>query len=227
MRAVRAGRLRILGAAVLGAASAIALVATTPTGADPGEPADLDDIAAIPGTIRTLRARFVQRRRLELFAEELVSRGGFYFKRPDRFRWDVEEPVRASMIVTDGRILTTDGEGAHAHAVPLPVSAREIAGLLTGSVEILRGLFAVEGRPSAAGGDDERLVLRPLEPALARTVRAVTLDLAPREKYVRRIVLDEQSGDRMEIRFDDVEINGELPDELFTFEQKGTAGNDD
>ena len=88
--------------------------------------------------------------------------------------------------------------------------------MLTGSVEVLRGLFDVQG--SAPTETGERLELRPLQPALARTVQAVTLDLAPREKYVQRIVLHEPSGDRTEISFDDVEINGSLSDALFTFE---------
>lgn len=203
-------RVKLLGTVVLLVASA--------TAAAPSDlaRAEFDEIAAIQGNIQTLRARFVQRRTLELFAEELVSRGGFYFKRPDRFRWDVDEPIRVSMIVTDGRILTKDGDGTHAHAVPLPVSAKEIAGLLTGSIEILRGLFDVQELAPIDGG--ERLELRPLQPTLARTVRAVTLDLAPREKYVRRIVLHEASGDRIDISFDDVEVNVSLSDGVFTFE---------
>jgi outer membrane lipoprotein-sorting protein len=184
--------------------------------------AALDEIAAIQRDIQTLRARFVQRRRLELFAEELVSRGEFYFKRPDRFRWDVDEPLRASMVVADGKILTSDGDGTQAHAAPLPVSATDIAGLLTGSVDVLRGLFEVRVLAPAAGG--ERLELRPREPALARTMRLVTLELAPREKYVQRMALEEASGDRIEITFDDVQVNGVLPDALFTLEQDQAGG---
>jgi outer membrane lipoprotein carrier protein len=180
-------------------------------------PTDLEEIAAIQRQIQTLRARFVQRRTIELFAEELVSRGEFYFKRPDRFRWDLDEPFRASMVLADGKIITTDGDGTQAHAAPLPVSATDIAGLLTGSVDVLRGLFEVQVLAPAAGG--ERLELRPLKPALARTVRLVTLELAPREKFVQRMVLEEASGDRIEITFDDAQVNGVLSDALFTLEQ--------
>ena len=209
MRIAPPNRMRTLGIALL-------FVGGAAVAAADGGSTDLDRIAAAQGSIRTLRARFVQRRSLELFAEELVSRGRFYFKRPDRFRWDVDEPIRVSMMVADGRILTKDGDAPQAHAVPLPVSAQEIAGLLTGSVEILRGLFDVQrSAPTTAG---ERLELRPLQPALARTVQAVTLDLAPRENYVQRIVLHEPSGDRTEITFEDVEVNGSLSDGLFTFE---------
>ncbi len=189
---------------------ALAVTAAERTGAD------LDEIAAIQGNIETLSARFVQRRSLELFAEELVSRGGFYFKRPDRFRWDVEEPFRTSMVVAAGKIVTRDADGTQAHAIPLPVSATEITGLLTGSIDALRALFDVHVLPAAGGG--ERLELRPLQPTLARIVRTVTLDLAPREKYVRRMLLHEASGDRIEITFDDVRINAPLSDALFALE---------
>jgi outer membrane lipoprotein carrier protein len=202
--------LGIVGVVAMLAAAATSVTAAERTGAD------LDQIAAIQANIQTLSARFVQRRSLELFAEELVSRGGFYFKRPDRFRWDVDEPFRTSMVVAAGTIVTRDADGTQAHAIPLPVSATEIAGLLTGSVAVLRGLFDVHVLTPAGGG--ERLELQPLQPTLARTVRAVTLDLAPREKYVRRIVLQEASGDRIEITFDDVQINGALSDALFALE---------
>jgi outer membrane lipoprotein carrier protein len=210
--------------AVVRAAGIVTLLLTAAATAAAAEraPADLEEIAAIQRKIQTLRARFVQRRRVELFAEELVSRGGFYFKRPDRFRWDVDEPFRASMILADGKILTTDGDGTQAHAAPLPVSATDIAGLLTGSVDVLRGLFEVQMPPSAGG--QERLELRPLKPALARTVRLVTLELAPQEKYVQRMVLEEASGDRIEITFDDVQVNAVLPDALFTLEQDEAGG---
>jgi len=46
----------------------------------------------------------------------------------------------------------------------------------------------------------------------------VTLELAPDDKHLRRVVFDEVTGDRTEIVFHQVEINGTIPDAIFTLD---------
>jgi outer membrane lipoprotein carrier protein len=177
---------------------------------------NLERIAAVQRNVRALRARFVQRRTLDLFREELVSRGVVYFKRPDRFRWEVEEPARVTMILRGDKILTRSAAADEPYAMSLPPAGREIAALLTGSVESAQRLFDARWAPGGNGGD--RLVLRPRQPSLARTIRAVTLDLGPHGEHVQRIVIEEAMGDRIDIGFSEVEINVTIADELFTFD---------
>jgi outer membrane lipoprotein carrier protein len=199
----------------LASALLLVLLAASPLAA--GEPATLAarlaEVQRVQAAIRTMRATFVQRRHVALFEGELESRGRFYFKRPDRVRWDVEMPISSTLILTDNGLSGTQPDGSPVRAAGLPISAAEITGLLSGSVETAALHFAI-GWPSDAHGG-YTFVLRPRSPRLRRLLQSVVLDLAPREKSLRRIIITEAGGDRTEITFEHMEINRAIPDEYF------------
>jgi outer membrane lipoprotein-sorting protein len=191
----------------------ILLLGAGPLGAQSDPDARLAELGKRQAQIRTVSARFVQRRTMALFAEELVSSGRFAFKHPDRIRWDIEAPQAMTMLITPEGIVTMSPGAAPARMATLPVSAREIAELITGSLDTARHMFDIQSVPGTTGAT---FALRPRSPRVAATIRGITLDLSPDLGFVRRIVLDEATGDRIEITFHDVELNRDIDDERFT-----------
>jgi outer membrane lipoprotein carrier protein len=49
----------------------------------------------------TLVARFTERKELKLLAKPVVSRGEFYYSRPNRVRWEYLEPDRKVFVITE------------------------------------------------------------------------------------------------------------------------------
>jgi outer membrane lipoprotein-sorting protein len=178
--------------------------------------ADLDAIGRTQAAIQTMTAAFVQRRTVTLFDEELVSRGRFRFKRPGRVRWDVESPTAVAMVITPEGIVTREPGAAPAHAEALPVPTAEIIGLISGSVQTVTQHFDVR-RPTGHT-DDDIFELRPRSPRLSEILQSVTLELAPIDKHIHRVVFNEATGDRTEIVFHQVEINGAIPDATFALD---------
>ena len=50
--------------------------------------------------IETVQGRVVQEKRLEMFQDTVVSRGRFAYRRPDRLRWELTEPVVTGFVIT-------------------------------------------------------------------------------------------------------------------------------
>ena len=59
-------------------------------------------LAAQGKKLKTLEARFVQRKRLALFKSEVTSKGRLFFARPGRLRWEILPPD-ASVLVVRGK----------------------------------------------------------------------------------------------------------------------------
>jgi outer membrane lipoprotein-sorting protein len=77
-------------------------------------------------------------------------------------------------------------------------------------------------RPTEREHDDV-FELRPRSPQLASVLESVTLELDPGDKHVRRIILDEATGDRTEIVFENVKINAIIPDAEFVLGNEAAA----
>lgn len=190
-----------------------------------GPPTELDgrlaEVSRLQAEIHTLRATFVQRRHLSLLEEELVSRGRFAFKRPDRIRWEVHDPTPVTMVISEEGLFVAEPGAAPTRLAALPVSSAEVAGLVTGSIAAAQRLFHVHWHAGPGGSDV--FEFRPRSRRLAVTLRSVTVHLAPHKNYAQRIVLDEAGGDRIDIAFDDVEINRAISDDQFVLGNESRA----
>jgi outer membrane lipoprotein-sorting protein len=186
-----------------------------------GVPADLAEIARLQAAIHTMTATFVQRRTVALFDEEIVSRGRFRLKQPGRVRWDVDAPASIAMVITAGGIVMQEPGAPPARAAALPVPTAEIVALIGGSMGAVTQHFDVR-RPTEHEHDDV-FELRPRSPQLASVLESVTLELDPGDKHVRRIILDEATGDRTEIVFENVKINAIIPDAEFVLGNEAAA----
>jgi outer membrane lipoprotein-sorting protein len=183
--------------------------------------AELAEIGRLQAAIHTVTATFVQRRTVALFEEELVSRGRFLLKQPGRVRWDVDAPTPIAMVITTGGILMQEPGAAPTQAAALPVPTAEILALISGSMSSVTQHFDVR-RPTGHEHGDV-FELRPRSPQLAGVLASVTLELAAADKHVRRVVLDEASGDRTEIVFEHVKINAVIPDAAFVLGNDAAA----
>lgn len=60
-------------------------------------------LAASGKGTRTLRARFVQRKRLRLFKTDITTKGRISFQRPDKLRWETLPPDASVLLVLGKR----------------------------------------------------------------------------------------------------------------------------
>ncbi len=196
----------------LAAALALAL-AVAAAGSEPCVTPDacFAQLAAKQREIGTLRASFHQIKHVALLREPLVSTGRLLYRRPGRVRWEVVEPEVLRIDVDGGRLRAGSPERMEAVDAGAASSLfRDLGGLLTATDEFAGARFAI-ARGSAGPAS---FVLTPRDPATARLLEAVELEIDPEAGVPRRAVLREPGGDRTEIELRDVVRDQPLGEDL-------------
>jgi len=169
-------------------------------------------------THSTLKARFLQERRLALFDDVLKMKGYFYYQKPGRIRWEIVDPYASILVLLeDGRMERFDVVGGK--AVKVRTDNRQISGevlnqisrWLNGDLERVLKDFEVKMVRGAA----YRLTLRPKSEALAGFLSRIEFEIDTRSYFVLTISLWESGNDATVIRFLDPSVDTPLPDRLF------------
>lgn len=186
--------------ALLALALVTGLAVAAPAGAEVA-----DRIAAQLGArleqFPVVRAEFVQSKEMAAFKKPLVTRGRFVFARQQGVLWQIEQPLKLTYVLQEGRMVEIGEDGAAqaktAQDVPgLAQVGRIFRGLLGGQTKALADLF-----DSAGIGDPNQawtLTLSPKNPQVAQFIRRIVLSGG---KQVESIRIEEAGGDTATIRF--------------------------
>lgn len=175
--------------------------------------AHADDIAA---SVRTrlagapvVRGEFEQTKTIAGFRKPLVSHGDFLVARDQGVIWETRTPFAGTLKLTRKEIVSTSGDQQTLH-----LSTRDqpqlqavnalLFAVLAGEVAPLEKDFTVTG--SLRGAQAWQLALEPKNPAYARAFTRIALE---GDRFVRKVEITEQSGDRTEIRL--LKVNAEPP----------------
>jgi len=161
----------------------------------------------------TLRADFVQRKRLRLFKTEVTTRGRIAYQRPDRLRWETLPP--------DASLLLVRGQRAE---LRLPSEAPRVIDLRrnrTMGILVQQLLVCLGARPvgeltrwysvavTPGKGGATRLRLVPKDSGLRKRGAAVAITLGP-DLAIRTVEVTQRGGDTTLITFDKVRRNAKL-----------------
>ncbi len=165
--------------------------------------------------IETAQGRVRQEKRLEIFQDTVVSWGRFAYRRPDRLRWELTDPVVTGFAITGGsgrrwHGLTGKTEPFTLESDPM---MRVIAGQILASVRADFTPLQKEYRISVAS---ETPVILHLEPRVANPfVERVIVTFSKGAGHVESVAVREKGGDQTTFSFSDVEVNRPLPDGTF------------
>ena len=165
--------------------------------------------------VETLQARIVQEKRLEMFQDTVISKGRFAYRRPDRLRWELTEPVVTGFVIagSSGRRwhgLTGRTEPFELERDPM---MKVVAGQLLGWARADFGAMRRDYRITVVSEAPITLQLEPL--AANAFVAQVTMVFAESGDHIESVTVEEKGGDQTVMRFTDVEVNRPLPDGLF------------
>ena len=166
------------------------------------------------GDCRAVAAEFTQTRWLRDLDMESVIRGSMVSEQNGRLLWRVADPVPSVTLITERKLLHWDGETGKVSelAADLPwlkLLRDSFTDCLSGDVEKLRRFFAVKEAPP------DKLKLTPLTPELQKLYAGIELVVDLKRDALAALVLTEPSGDRMTIRFGNVQRDPETPESLW------------
>lgn len=169
---------------------------------------------------RVVTADFVQTRRLAGMDMAVEITGSMVFERGGRLRWQVDAPVRSVTVIERDKLTHFDGESGKLAVIRqetfpwMKVLRDSLDDWLAGDPKRFEGRFAV------TSPEPHTLRLVPCGETLKKLYRSVEIELAPDGGSIAAVRLEENTGDRLEIRFLKVKNDPELPQTIWRMPPK-------
>ena len=175
---------------------------------------DIKQFSEDAKTVRSLSADFVQEKHLKILVQPLVSKGVFYFNKPDSLRWEYRMPVRSILLMHNGetrRFLEREGgfrEDSGAGIQGMQVVMAEISLWLSGN-------FRDNPDFVATVVDEKVIVLTPRAESLSKFISKIELFPSDRPGVIQSVAIYEGDDSFTTIRFENVRVNEDLQESLF------------
>ena len=167
--------------------------------------AELSDISSLSG-------QFTQEKKLDFLNEPVISRGKFYFARPDYLEWEYVEPAPSGLRLEGGRVEAWTGPPHQ--RVKQPEAMAEAARIAAGQVMIWMNLDpeAISAAYQVTVIQDRPLILKvvPRRGGARKLIESLRVEFAPDGRTVRRVVLKEPESVTT-LTFSQVQLNRPRP----------------
>ena len=194
------------------------LGAVTVAGLVADKPVHSQDWASLKESFRNIqsvKAEFVQERHLQILKDPLVSEGRFFYLASGSLRWEYLSPLQSVMLQKGDNVqLYHFSEGAWKQDMAQGVEARRM--VLAEMSQWLQGRFEESKIFSHvySPGPPGRILLTPKE-GINRFILGIEIVLSEKPGVIDRVEIAEPGGYGLRIVFRNVEINSNLPSELF------------
>jgi outer membrane lipoprotein-sorting protein len=169
------------------------------------------------GQMKSLQADFVQKRHMLVFEEPLVAEGVLYYKAPGCLRWELTKPFSSVLLYVNGKVSKIIKNGVENRQ--LDIGSQElmrriigmIVGWMQGDLDKSREYFNLE----ISRDQNYRVHLLPKAEALRKMIHSIDLIMDVENYHIRKVIIKEPRGDRIEIQYLKEQWNLELVDDLF------------
>jgi outer membrane lipoprotein-sorting protein len=177
---------------------------------------NFDQLRKDAANIKTIKARFVQKKSMKILSKPLISQGLFYYVAPDSFRWEYLKPLRSVVIAYKGdtkRYIASGGkiiEDKTGGVQAMKIVLNEIAAWMSGKFD---------QNPSFAAtlkeGAYTEITLTPVEKNMVGMIEKIKITLSKKETAVKSVKIIESANAFTQIDFSDVQINKVISDKTF------------
>ncbi len=171
-------------------------------------------------SLESMQATFEQRKESELLLEPEVSKGDFWYRAPDRVRWDFIEPNDTRVVITDDSMLTWYRDLNRAEKVNVGGQADRVMQYLSASnsLETLQQYFDLQVVFPKDKDAPFKLELKPRFARVEKRIKAMGMHIHRTGYYPTYIRYVEPNGDLTELHFNNVVINEGIEDQTFTID---------
>jgi len=177
---------------------------------------DFDQLRKDAANIKTVQARFVQKKQMKILAKPLISEGRFFYAAPDSFRWEYLKPLRSIVISRQGeakRYIMSGGKMAEDKSS----GAQAMRIVLAEVVNWTRGQFDRNAsfRASLKEGPGTLITLIPVGQNMAGMIEKIEISVAKKTMAIKSVKIIESENAATVIEFSDVGINKAISDSVF------------
>ena len=166
--------------------------------------------------IKTIQARFVQKKFMKILARPLISEGRFYYVAPDSFRWEYLKPLRSVVIASSGdtRRYTLSGgkmiEDKSGGAQAMRIVLSEVTGWMSGKFDQNPSFTA-----TLKEGTNTQITLTPAGKSMSGMIEKIEITVSRKAAAVKSVKIIESANAFTQIDFTDVEINKVISSAVF------------
>lgn len=168
--------------------------------------------------LQSMQATFEQRKESELLLEPEVSTGTFWYRAPDRVRWDFMEPNDTRVVITDDTMLTWYRDLGRAEQLNVGGQTDRVMQYLSASnsLETLQQYFDIQVTFPKDADAPFRLEMKPSFKRVEKRIKSMGMNIHRTGYYPTYLRYEEPNGDLTELHFNEVVVNETIADDVFT-----------
>ena len=175
------------------------------------------EITTAATKVTTLKSDFVQEKHLGMLEDVLISKGRFYYKKQDRLRWELTNPVSSGFAVNGKQAKRWDGKSGRTetfqvYQVPfIKLFTDQVFAWASADFKQLQKEYQI----TVLGEAPADLKLVPIRSQEKKYLAHFRIVFTADASHVNAVEVHETGGDFTRIRFFNAIINTPLPDTLF------------
>lgn len=172
--------------------------------------------AEVSQATKSIRSDFTQEKNLSMLAEKVVSKGVFYFKKPNMVRLEYTTPFKYLLIMSNGKATIKDDSKTTQLDMHKTKIFQQVNNLIVDCVQgsaLNNSNFQVKIYENAT---QLRMDMKPLAKGLKEFFSDIIIFIGKTDYSVNKMQMNELSGDNTVITFSNKKINGDIPDAVFT-----------
>ena len=166
--------------------------------------------------IKTVQARFVQKKLMKILARPLISEGRFFYAAPDSLRWEYLKPLRSVVlsgkgstkryIMSGGKMVEDKSGGVKAMSIVLGEITNWMSGKFDGNPSF---------RATLKEGTNTLITLVPAEQNIAGMIEKIEISVVRKTMVVKSVKIIEGKNAATIIDFSNVEVNKGINNSVF------------
>lgn len=174
------------------------------------------DLSKLTENTIAIKSQFVQEKHLSFLTENIISKGEFYFKSPDKLRWEYSEPFEYIIVFNDKNIMIKDGAKISTFDTESNKMFSEINNMMIGTIQ--GNLFTDNERFEVEYFENASQYLLELDPKLPEMksmLKTIKIFIDKSDISVAKIKMIESLDDYTSIDFINRKLNQTIDDKEF------------
>ncbi len=165
---------------------------------------------------QTIQSDFVQEKHLDVFAEDIVSKGKFWYKKHNKLRWQYTHPFNYLIVINGENISIKDDKKVNRFNSSSNKVFKQVNQMMT---DIIQGnIFSNTGDFSFNYFENAThflVIMSPKSKDMKEFLQKINVYFDKNDLSVSRLTMDELSGDYTNITFTNKKMNQAISDEKF------------
>jgi len=174
------------------------------------------ELSKLTDNTTTIQSSFIQEKHLSFLTENIISKGEFYFKSPNKLRWEYSEPFNYIIVITDKNILIKDDDKISSFDSESNKMFSEINNMMIGTIQ--GSLFTDNDRFNVEYFENSEQYLLELDPKLPEMksmLKTIKIFIDKSDISVAKIKMIESSDDYTSIDFKNRKLNHQISTDKF------------